>query len=104
MIEFEWLRMVMYPNSETISGSLGEMKWNYQSTQLKEDNENSHLNMNMAGGTDANSLRVESDTTATAALGRPAPPSEPPPEGDAAVAQPKLLLTANFHLSSLKMV
>ena len=95
--------------------------------------------MNMAGGTDANSLRVESDTTATAVLGLPPPPSggksrssrktdsllanrislrisfpgrlifiplpsEPPPEGDAAVAQPKLLLTANFHLSSLKMV
>ena len=50
--------------------------------------------MNIAGETDAKSLRVESDTTATASA-----------EGDVAaavVAHPKLLLTANFHLSSLK--
>ena len=47
----------------------------------------------MAGGTEANSLRVESEITASA-------------EGWATwavVAQPKLLLTASFHLSSLKV-
>ena len=60
--------------------------------------------MNIAGGTDAKSLRVESDTTATAAFVVGSLP--PSPEGDVGVvvAQPKLLLTANFHLSSLKVV
>ena len=52
-----------------------------------------HLSTNMAGGTDANSLRVASDTTAGAA---------PLLLGSLdVVAHPRLLLTASLHLSSL---